>query len=84
MSQKGGLYKRIVLIKYCEQRKNGGSVRLQLTPMTRLSWMYCWTFELSLKSGMGETLYMSSGIASSSCSQGGKKKRGKKRDIYEI
>ena len=31
--------------------------------MTRLSWMYCWTFDWSLKSGMGETLYMSSGIA---------------------
>lgn len=28
--------------------------------MTRLSCMYCWTLESSSKSGMGDTLYMSS------------------------
>ena len=51
--------------------------------------MYWWTFCASSKSGKGETLYISSGMAveRSECGGGGKKRRGNygnERDIEPL
>lgn len=80
MSEKGGLYQRVILATTVVSVIVSEGEWNVHTPMTRLSCMYCWTLASSSKSGMGETLYMSVGTAVGR----DERRKEKERDIYEI